>query len=186
MLTMRRPLPQLFTLALVLVPGALQGQVTMGVEEYQPRSTLRVPEHLVTRARFPFVDVHGHQGGLRTAADVDALVAKMDALNMRAMVNLSGGSGERLATPGASHCRPSRAFRDIRECRFFRRRNPGMDGTNGVPVRGGRSARGSGRTQDLQEPRARPEGRHREAGARLTTHGSPRSGRRRANSACRC
>jgi uncharacterized protein len=69
----------------------------MSVEDYSPRSTLRVPAHPVTRAKFPFVDVHGHQTRLQTEADVDALVREMDALNMRAMVNLSGGSGERLA-----------------------------------------------------------------------------------------
>ena len=69
----------------------------MTVEEYAPRSSLRVPAHLITRARFPFIDVHGHQTRLQSAEDVDALVREMDALNMRAMVNLSGGSGERLA-----------------------------------------------------------------------------------------
>lgn len=72
-------------------PGA------MTVEEYAPRSTLVVPSHPVSRARFPFVDVHGHQGRLSTAAEVEKLIAEMDALNMRAMVNLSGGSGGRLA-----------------------------------------------------------------------------------------
>jgi predicted TIM-barrel fold metal-dependent hydrolase len=69
----------------------------MSVEEYAPRSSLRVPSHPLTRAKFPFVDVHGHQTRLQTDADVDALIREMDALNMRAMVNLSGGSGERLA-----------------------------------------------------------------------------------------
>lgn len=86
-------------LALVpsISPPALRAQTVMGVDEYTPRSTLKVAEHPVVRAKFPFVDVHGHQSGLRTEGDVAALVAKMDALNMRAMVNLSGGSGERLA-----------------------------------------------------------------------------------------
>ncbi len=95
--TLRQPVRLILALALISSPDVARAQATMGVDEYQPRSTLRVSEHPVSRARFPFVDVHGHQGGLRTAADVDALVAKMDALNMRAMVNLSGGSGERLA-----------------------------------------------------------------------------------------
>ena len=78
-------------------PALAQHSGTMTVEDYAPRSSLVVPSHPVTRARFPFVDVHGHQGRLSTAADVDKLVAEMDALNMRAMVNLSGGSGDRLA-----------------------------------------------------------------------------------------
>jgi uncharacterized protein len=69
----------------------------MTVEAYEPRSTLVAPGAVVTRAKFPFVDIHGHQRATRmTAEQVDALVAEMDELNMRVMVNLSGGSGERL------------------------------------------------------------------------------------------
>jgi predicted TIM-barrel fold metal-dependent hydrolase len=92
-------LPGLAIAILLAVPPAASArqQPTMSVEEYAPRSSLRVPAHVVSRARFPFVDVHGHQTRLQTDADVDALVRDMDALNMRAMVNLSGGSGERLA-----------------------------------------------------------------------------------------
>ena len=64
-------------------------------EEYEPKSTLVVPEHPVTRARFPFIDVHNHQRArTMTAEDVDKLVAEMDKLNMGLMVNLSGGSGD--------------------------------------------------------------------------------------------
>jgi predicted TIM-barrel fold metal-dependent hydrolase len=64
-------------------------------EEYEPKSTLIVPEHLVTRARYPFIDVHSHQRtASMTAEDVDKLVAEMDKLNMGVMVNLSGGSGD--------------------------------------------------------------------------------------------
>lgn len=83
-------------LGLVLFPlHPLAGQV-MTVEEYQPRSTLVVPEHLVTRATFPFVDVHSHQNGRMPAAEVDRLVREMDGINMAVMVNLSGGTRERL------------------------------------------------------------------------------------------
>jgi predicted TIM-barrel fold metal-dependent hydrolase len=83
--------------ALGIFSAAAAQQPTMSVEDYAPRSTLRVPVHPTTRAKFPFVDVHGHQTRLESEADVDRLVAEMDALNMRAMVNLSGGSGDRLA-----------------------------------------------------------------------------------------
>ena len=84
--------------SITLVPRtALPAQGTMGVDEYQPRSTLKVAAHPIRRARYPFVDVHGHQGSLRSPEQVAKLVAEMDSLNMRAMVNLSGGSGERLA-----------------------------------------------------------------------------------------
>ena len=67
------------------------------VQEYEPRNTLVVSEHMVTRSRFPFVDIHGHQNGTRISqADVDRLIGEMDELNMAVMVNLSGGSGTNL------------------------------------------------------------------------------------------
>lgn len=64
-------------------------------EEYEPRSTLVVPEHPVTRAGVPFIDIHSHHRRL-TPENVDAVVAAMDRLNMAALVNLSGGSGAEL------------------------------------------------------------------------------------------
>jgi predicted TIM-barrel fold metal-dependent hydrolase len=67
----------------------------LSIEEYTPKSTLVVPESPVTRAKFPFIDVHSHQN-LRTRQQVDDLVLEMDKLNMRVMVNLSGGYGDRL------------------------------------------------------------------------------------------
>ena len=86
-------------LALVLLAGSGDGLPAQDVtvEEYQPRSTLVVPENLLTRARFPFVDVHGHQRGVGISDEaVDRLVAEMDELNMAVMVNLSGRSGQAL------------------------------------------------------------------------------------------
>ena len=77
-------------------PVAGQG---ITVEEYEPRNTLVTSEHVVTSARFPFVDIHGHQNGSRMSSDdVDRLIGEMDELNMAVMVNLSGGSGARLIT----------------------------------------------------------------------------------------
>jgi len=64
-------------------------------EEYNPRSTLVVPKHFVKRAKFPFIDVHGHQYRMPTQ-DLAPVVAAMDTLNMSIMVNLSGRSGEEL------------------------------------------------------------------------------------------
>ena len=34
---------------------------TMTIEEYEPKSTLVVPQHPVKRAKYPFIDVHNHQ-----------------------------------------------------------------------------------------------------------------------------
>ncbi|HSF38434.1 MAG TPA: amidohydrolase family protein [Thermoanaerobaculia bacterium] len=77
-------------------PAEKAPEPTMGFEEYEPKSTLVVPEHPVTRAKYPFIDVHNHQRASDMTAEKAAeLVAAMDGLNMRVMVNLSGGNGER-------------------------------------------------------------------------------------------
>ncbi|MEO9474065.1 MAG: amidohydrolase family protein [Cyclobacteriaceae bacterium] len=67
----------------------------MDVEEYQPISTLKVPETLLTRAKFPFIDVHNHQWTM-PIQDLGSLVTEMDSLNMAIMVNLSGFRGKYL------------------------------------------------------------------------------------------
>lgn len=67
----------------------------MDFEQYDPPSSLVVEEHRVTRAKFPFIDIHNHQFSMPTM-DLGELVKKMDALNMAVMVNLSGrGMGSR-------------------------------------------------------------------------------------------
>ena len=64
------------------------------IVDYRPKSTLVVDEHPVARAKFPVVDIHSHQAA--TAENMARLVREMDALNLRVLNNLSGGSGERL------------------------------------------------------------------------------------------
>lgn len=64
-------------------------------EEYNPTSTLVVPGKPVLKAKFPFIDVHGHQYRMSTQ-DLTPVVAAMDTLNMGIMVNLSGRSGNDL------------------------------------------------------------------------------------------
>ena len=82
----------------LLLMGAAVGDLPaqeMQWEDYDPRSTLEVPEHPRTKATFPFVDVHSHHWNPDTAY-VHQLVRQMDAMNMAVAVNLSGGSGESL------------------------------------------------------------------------------------------
>jgi predicted TIM-barrel fold metal-dependent hydrolase len=74
----------------------------MSIEDYEPRSTLVVPEHPVARAKYPFIDVHNHQSADMSAADAEQLVRDMDSLNLRVMVNLSGGTGDKLVRAVAS------------------------------------------------------------------------------------
>ncbi|QMW01312.1 amidohydrolase family protein [Spirosoma foliorum] len=61
----------------------------LGFEEYDPVSTLKVPEHKLTRSKYPFIDVHNHQYQMDNE-DLSKLVAQMDVLNMGMMINLSG------------------------------------------------------------------------------------------------
>ncbi|MEH6746838.1 MAG: amidohydrolase family protein [Maribacter arcticus] len=65
----------------------------MGFEEYNPTATLVVPGEEITKAKFPFIDVHSHQRDMSVEA-LNGLVADMDVMNEAIMVNLSGGSGE--------------------------------------------------------------------------------------------
>lgn len=70
----------------------------MDFEDYDPPSTLVVPEHRITKAKFPFVDIHNHQFGMPTM-NLGNLIQEMDKMNMAVMTNLSGrgrGSTEHL------------------------------------------------------------------------------------------
>ncbi len=66
-----------------------QSVPTMDFEAYDPVSTLKVPEHKLETAKFPFIDVHSHQAGM-PEQDLSELIQSMDSLNMAVMVNLSG------------------------------------------------------------------------------------------------
>ena len=57
---------------------------------------LKVPEHLLTRAKFPVVDIHMHPAiRLHSSPELlDAYVKLMDAQNIAVSVSLDGGMGE--------------------------------------------------------------------------------------------
>lgn len=67
-------------------------QNIMSFEEYNPPSTLVVPENPVKRAKYPFVDIHNHQFDM-PIRDLSNLTDEMDSLNMAFMINLSGFRG---------------------------------------------------------------------------------------------
>jgi predicted TIM-barrel fold metal-dependent hydrolase len=67
----------------------------MDFENYNPPSTLVVPEHKLSKAKFPFIDVHNHQEDMPDM-DLGTLITDMDKLNMKVMVNLSGRNGDAL------------------------------------------------------------------------------------------
>ncbi len=79
-------------------PAPSDDPAQLSFMQYDPPSTLKVSEHPVPRAKFPFVDVHSHQFDL-DEAQLRELVAEMDKLNMGVMVNLSGRGFERKTGP---------------------------------------------------------------------------------------
>src|SRR5437763_14967688 len=68
---------------------------TPTIEEYHPKSTLVTKEHKIERAKFPFIDIHSHHWN-PTPEHVDRLVKEMDTINLRVIVNLSGGTRDQL------------------------------------------------------------------------------------------
>ena len=72
-----------------------EGRPAMSFENYNPVSMLKVPGQEITRAKFPFVDVHNHQRR-HSPTSLGQVVQEMDAMNMAIMVNLSGGTGQAL------------------------------------------------------------------------------------------
>jgi predicted TIM-barrel fold metal-dependent hydrolase len=78
---------------IVTLTAYAQTNGKMDFETYNPPSTLVVPEHKITKAKFPFIDVHNHQFEMPDM-DLGVLIREMDKLNMKVMVNLSGQSGD--------------------------------------------------------------------------------------------
>ena len=93
-----------FVLVLVLIPGLGAAQrrprtpqmPAPSITDYEPRSTLVVPEHQVPRAKFPAVDLHGHPPTLDNPETIREVVSAMDRLNLQVIVEARGSSGERL------------------------------------------------------------------------------------------
>ena len=68
-----------------------------GILDYHPRSTLITPAHIVSRAKYPAIDYHGHPNELINSAEgLAQLGAALDSLNVRLMVAADNLSGERL------------------------------------------------------------------------------------------
>ncbi len=85
---------------LLAVTSSLQAQ-DVPFHEYDPPSTLVVPENPVVRAKYPFIDVHNHQWTMPDQ-DLAELTAQMDELNMGVMVNLSGRGFRRVTAEDGS------------------------------------------------------------------------------------
>jgi predicted TIM-barrel fold metal-dependent hydrolase len=68
------------------------------IVDYRPKSTLVTDEHLVPKAKFPVIDVHGHilRGNMGTAERLAALATALDSLNVRVAVSADNASGAAL------------------------------------------------------------------------------------------
>ncbi len=84
-------------------PGTASSQVSQPdavrriyLDEFRPRPELRVPAHIVRRARFACVNVHTHPGRL-SDEQIDEMVRVMDAANIAVSVSLDGLTGPRLS-----------------------------------------------------------------------------------------
>lgn len=73
----------------------------MDFEAYDPPSTLVIAGVEITKAKYPFIDVHNHQFRM-PEMDLNELITEMDKLNLKVMVNLSGrGRGDEEHLKGA-------------------------------------------------------------------------------------
>lgn len=61
-----------------------------------PLTLARLPRTNITRAKYPAIDFHVHAGNLTTQQAYEDLIKLMNTIGMGAIVNLNGGTGERL------------------------------------------------------------------------------------------
>ncbi len=103
----RRGAEILFLLCLVIVFAAparaeevLNGEDgrSLALDQFRPKSMLKLPEHLPARAKFPVVDVHVHpRYKLHSVPEqLDEFVRVMDQQNIAVCVSLDGRLGEEL------------------------------------------------------------------------------------------
>jgi len=72
---------------------------TILLKDYHPNTALHAAAHEIQRAKFPVIDVHNHTNdarGIGDRVDPKELVARMDALNIKTIVILTGGWGDDL------------------------------------------------------------------------------------------
>lgn len=105
---MHSPSPRYRALAVLLAVGVIatlpvhaqaprpkEQRPVMSFEDYNPVPMLKVPGQEITRAKYPFIDVHNHQRR-HSPTSLAEVVRQMDGMNMAIMVNLSGGYGQSL------------------------------------------------------------------------------------------
>ena len=89
--------------------GPAEADASLRLVDFQPKSMLHVSQTQVPRSRYPVIDIHAHLGwttrsdkGVAVGEEVTLLItpaealAVMDRKNIRAMVNITGGTGKGL------------------------------------------------------------------------------------------
>jgi uncharacterized protein len=72
---------------------------TLLLKDFHPEAMVHLPAHTVERAKFPVIDVHNHTNdamGIGDRVEPKELVARMDRLNIKSMVILTGLWGDKL------------------------------------------------------------------------------------------
>ena len=72
---------------------------TILLKDFHPETALHAAAHPIERAKFPVFDVHNHTNdarGIGDRVDPKELVARMDSLNIKTIVILTGGWGDDL------------------------------------------------------------------------------------------
>ncbi|MCC7154404.1 MAG: amidohydrolase family protein [Bryobacterales bacterium] len=81
--------------ALPLMAQQTRKGTPLDLQDYRPKSMLNVPETAVEKARFPVIDFHTHLTWEK-AATPEQLLQVMDRRNIRTLVNVTGGFGDKL------------------------------------------------------------------------------------------
>jgi predicted TIM-barrel fold metal-dependent hydrolase len=74
---------------------------TLLLKDFQPEPALHAAAHEIRRAKFPVIDVHNHTNdavGIGDRVDPQEMVARMDRLNIKTIVILTGMWGDKLQT----------------------------------------------------------------------------------------
>lgn len=72
---------------------------TLLLRDFHPTTMMHAPEHKIERAKFPVFDVHQHVDdarGIGERVPPAEVVARMDRLNIKTIIILTGGWGEQL------------------------------------------------------------------------------------------
>ncbi len=80
---------------LPLLAQSVKKATPLDIKDYEPKSMLQVPETKVQKARLPVIDIHTHLTWA-TAAPPAELLEVMNRRNLRMLVNLTGGFGDKL------------------------------------------------------------------------------------------